>query len=217
MLTTLVSITAEPSIGELRFIARLRKGAVPTGARASEIVGGSAIEGSDVFKVGSETRSKFYSSRQFIDDNIHGVTGNGIGVWMIIPPQGYESNSGGPFMRDINNQGGDQQELYYCTCLSLLCLARRPNSRAFTDMVSEHVGSQTPFRLTIWLRTLATHKQRVRWSPTLFTMTLALTLPFSYSIPHGFAWPIRSLVHFWRSAFGQHQWVTSERSGVSVN
>ncbi|KAH6909581.1 rhamnogalacturonase B [Coprinopsis sp. MPI-PUGE-AT-0042] len=106
-------ISAEPSIGELRFIARLRKGAVPTGHRSAEIAGGSAIEGSDVFKVGSDTRSKFYSSRQFIDDNIHGVTGNGIGVWMIIPPQGYESNSGGPFMRDINNQGGDQQELYY--------------------------------------------------------------------------------------------------------
>ncbi|KAF9041301.1 rhamnogalacturonase B [Panaeolus papilionaceus] len=99
-------ITAEPSVGELRFIARLRKAALPNGYRVSEIAGGTAIEGSDVFRVGSETRSKFYSSRQFIDDQVHGVTGNGIGAWMIIPGTGYESASGGPFFRDINNQGG---------------------------------------------------------------------------------------------------------------
>ncbi|CAA7268444.1 unnamed protein product [Cyclocybe aegerita] len=106
-------ITAQPSVGELRFIARLRQSAVPNGYKVSEIRGGTAIEGSDVFRVGSETRCKFYSSRQFIDDQVHGVTGNGIGVYMIIPGTGYESSSGGPFFRDINNQGGDQQELYF--------------------------------------------------------------------------------------------------------
>ncbi|KAK0438319.1 Rhamnogalacturonase B, N-terminal-domain-containing protein [Desarmillaria tabescens] len=93
--------TAEPSVGELRFIARLN------------IVGGTAIEGSDVYLVGSETRSKFYSSRQFIDDQIHGVSGSSIAAWMIIPGTGYESSSGGPFMRDIDNQGTSQQELYF--------------------------------------------------------------------------------------------------------
>ena len=110
----------------------MKKSTVPSGYAASEIVGGSAIEGSDVFLVNGQTRSKFYSSKQFIDDQIHGVTGSGIGVYMIIPGTGYESSSGGPFMRDINNQGGewranilfscylfpydlgDQQELYYC-------------------------------------------------------------------------------------------------------
>ncbi|PPR02269.1 hypothetical protein CVT24_011618 [Panaeolus cyanescens] len=106
-------ITAEPSVGELRFIARLRKAAVPNGYRVSEVDGGTAIEGSDVFRVGSETRCKFYSSRQFIDDQVHGVTGNGVGAWMIIPGTGYESASGGPFFRDINNQGSAQQELYF--------------------------------------------------------------------------------------------------------
>ena len=98
----------------------------------SNIVGGTAIEGKDVFTVGSQTRSKFYSSKQFIDDKVHGVSGNGVGVYMIIPGTGYESASGGPFFRDINNQGGvyryrwlptpnlhiactgDQQELYFC-------------------------------------------------------------------------------------------------------
>ncbi|KAF6757782.1 rhamnogalacturonase B, partial [Ephemerocybe angulata] len=106
-------ISAEPDIGELRFIARLRRAAVPNGYTASNIEGGTAIEGSDVYYVNGQTRSKFYSSRQFIDDQIHGVTGSGVGVWMIIPDTGYESSSGGPFMRDINNQGGTQQELYY--------------------------------------------------------------------------------------------------------
>ncbi|KAJ2919028.1 hypothetical protein MD484_g1464, partial [Candolleomyces efflorescens] len=106
-------ITAEPSVGELRFIARLKRSAVPNGFVASDVNGGSVIEGADVFNLKSQTRSKFYSSRQFIDDQIHGVTGSGVGVWMIIPGTGYESASGGPFFRDINNQGSAQQELYY--------------------------------------------------------------------------------------------------------
>ncbi|KAJ2926778.1 hypothetical protein H1R20_g10303, partial [Candolleomyces eurysporus] len=76
-------ITAEPSVGELRFIARLRRAAVPNGYVASDVNGGSIIEGSDVFNLNSQTRSKFYSSRQFIDDQIHGVTGNGIGTSII--------------------------------------------------------------------------------------------------------------------------------------
>ncbi|KAF9522722.1 rhamnogalacturonase B [Crepidotus variabilis] len=100
-------ITAEPSVGELRFISRLKKSAVSSGYAVSEIAGGTAIEGSDVFKVGSATRSKFYSSKQFIDDQVHGASGNGVGVYMVIPGNGYEASSGGPFFRDINNQGGE--------------------------------------------------------------------------------------------------------------
>ncbi|KAG9218287.1 hypothetical protein CCMSSC00406_0009901 [Pleurotus cornucopiae] len=106
-------ISAEPSVGELRFIARLNSNTLPNGYPQSSIRGGSAIEGSDVYTVNGQTRSKFYSSRQFIDDQVHGVTGNNIGAYMIIPGTGYEGSSGGPFFRDINNQGGDQQELYY--------------------------------------------------------------------------------------------------------
>ncbi|KAL0958364.1 hypothetical protein HGRIS_000505 [Hohenbuehelia grisea] len=106
-------ISAEPSVGELRFIARLNRATLGSGYSVSDIKGGSAIEGSDVYKVNSQTRSKFYSSRQFIDDQVHGVTGNNIGAYMIIPGTGYEGSSGGPFFRDINNQGGDQQELYF--------------------------------------------------------------------------------------------------------
>ncbi|KAF8750375.1 Polysaccharide lyase family 4 protein [Rhizoctonia solani] len=89
-------ITAEPSVGELRFIARLNRASIPNGYGAANIAGSSgAIEGSDVFTVSGQTRSKW------------------IGAYMIIPGTGYESSSGGPFFRDINNQGGSIQELYY--------------------------------------------------------------------------------------------------------
>ncbi|KAI5811928.1 Rhamnogalacturonate lyase A [Pyronema omphalodes] len=104
-------ITAEPSIGELRFISRLSKTALPNGIPESEISGGSIIEGSDVFLVNGQTRSKFYSSIPFIDDSVHCVTGTNIAACMAIG--NYESSSGGPFFRDINNQGSAQQELYF--------------------------------------------------------------------------------------------------------
>ncbi|KAJ3513572.1 hypothetical protein NLJ89_g2873 [Agrocybe chaxingu] len=105
--------SAEPSVGELRFIARLSKSALPNGVVSAEVNGGSVIEGSDVFLLNGQTRSKFYSSVRFIEDQVHGVTGSDVGVYMIIPGVGYETSSGGPFFRDINNQGSAQQELYF--------------------------------------------------------------------------------------------------------
>lgn len=105
--------SAEPSVGELRFIARLARSSLPTGFPNSDIQGGTAIEGSDVFNVNGQTRSKFYSSVRFIEDQVHGVTGSGVGVFMVVPGTGFETSSGGPFFRDIDNQGGDQQELYF--------------------------------------------------------------------------------------------------------
>jgi rhamnogalacturonan endolyase len=104
-------ITAEPSVGELRFISRLSKTALPNGITYAEVEGGTAIEGSDVFEVDGETRSKFYSSVRFIEDDVHCVTGSSIGACMAIGS--YESSSGGPFFRDIDNQGSAQQELYF--------------------------------------------------------------------------------------------------------
>jgi len=50
---------------------------------------------------------------RFIQDQVHGVTGSGVGVYMVIPGVSYETCSGGPFFRDINNQGSAQQELYW--------------------------------------------------------------------------------------------------------
>jgi rhamnogalacturonan endolyase len=103
-------ITAEPRVGELRYIARLDKSKVPNGNPYADVAGGTAIEGSDVFLVNGQTRSKFYNDPPAIDNLVHGVTGPGVGVYMIMGNR--ESSSGGPFFRDINNQGSSQQELY---------------------------------------------------------------------------------------------------------
>ncbi|KAI8309818.1 Rhamnogalacturonate lyase A [Colletotrichum sp. SAR11_59] len=54
-----------------------------------------------------------YTSDRFIDDKVHGVTGNNVGVWMIMPGNAYEHSAGGPFMRDINSQSTGDQELYW--------------------------------------------------------------------------------------------------------
>ncbi|TEB39741.1 hypothetical protein FA13DRAFT_1703960 [Coprinellus micaceus] len=106
--------SAEPSVGELRFLARLSKSALPNGHPSAEIQGSSStVEGSDVFAKSGQTRSKFYSSVPFIRDQVHGVTGPGVGAFIIVPGVSYETSSGGPFFRDINNQGGDQQEVYW--------------------------------------------------------------------------------------------------------
>jgi len=102
--------------GELRFLARLKKGPLPQGVfhPVADNAGGTAIEGKDVFKVGSQTRCKFFSSIRFIDDDIHYIKGKDAYVALIMPPEAYETASGGPFMRDINNQGtSDQQEFYF--------------------------------------------------------------------------------------------------------
>ncbi|THU95078.1 polysaccharide lyase family 4 protein [Dendrothele bispora CBS 962.96] len=105
--------SAEPTVGELRLIARLNKANLPNGTPESDVEGGQAIEGSDVFLVDGQTRSKFYSSVRFIEDQVHGATGDSVGAFMIIPGTGYETSSGGPFFRDIDNQGSAQQEVYF--------------------------------------------------------------------------------------------------------
>ncbi|KAJ7319231.1 polysaccharide lyase family 4 protein [Mycena albidolilacea] len=147
--------SAEPTVGELRFIARLSTTALPNGFAVSNIVGGTAIEGSDVYLVNGQTRSKFYSSRQFIDDQVHGVTGSGVGAFMIIPGTGYESSSGGPFMRDINNQNSGDQELYFYM------------NSGHTDTEAFRQGFHGPYAL--WFTTGAT--------PTTFDTTFWATLP----------------------------------------
>lgn len=64
--------TAEPDIGELRFLARLNNKILPDQYPYNLVstTGGSSstVEGSDVFIVNGQTRSKFYSSERFIDD-----------------------------------------------------------------------------------------------------------------------------------------------------
>ena len=64
--------TAQPTIGELRFIARLKSTSLPKeypfGVVSTTVGSTSTVEGSDVFVVNGQIRSKFYSSERFIDD-----------------------------------------------------------------------------------------------------------------------------------------------------
>jgi rhamnogalacturonan endolyase len=109
-------ITAEPSVGELRFIARLLPSQLPNeyphGA-VSNTNGGTAIEGSDVYLVNGQTRSKFYSSTRFIDEDAHCVYGGSDVIHVCIMTPQQESSSGGPFFRDIDsNNAGASTNLY---------------------------------------------------------------------------------------------------------
>jgi rhamnogalacturonan endolyase len=105
-------VTAEPSVGELRWITRLN-GSVLTGVPAeSRLIGNTgAIESADVFGMSDgTTRSKYYGNQRAIDYTVRGVTGSNVGVYMVYGNR--ESSSGGPFFRDIQNQSGTDTEVY---------------------------------------------------------------------------------------------------------
>lgn len=105
-------ITAEPAVGELRWITRLN-GAVLTGVPAHSDLRSTtgAIESSDVFGMADgTTRSKYYGNQLAKDLSVRGVTGSGVGVYMAYGNR--ESSSGGPFFRDIQNQSGTDIEVY---------------------------------------------------------------------------------------------------------
>ncbi|KAK7699514.1 hypothetical protein SLS64_011652 [Diaporthe eres] len=104
------NINSEPSNGELRYIFRLSGLDVswPNGD-VSKTAGGTAIEGSDVYLVNGQTRSKFYSSDRFIDERIYCVTNSRSSVnacWLRPNHQATEKSSGGPFFRDISSNAG---------------------------------------------------------------------------------------------------------------
>ncbi|KAF2192211.1 polysaccharide lyase family 4 protein [Zopfia rhizophila CBS 207.26] len=112
--------TAEPSVGELRFLARLQSSKLPLeypfGSVSTTAGSSSTVEGSDVFVVSGQTRSKFYSSERFIDDYVHCVyrDSDAIHACILLNSMSYEGSSGGPFFRDINsNNAGDDTNLYF--------------------------------------------------------------------------------------------------------
>jgi rhamnogalacturonan endolyase len=113
--------TAEPGVGELRWITRLYFNLVPNGPAPSDNNDQSgAIESTDVFgHPDGTTTSKYYgdgvthSKDRAIDLTYCGATGGNVGVWMVFGSR--ESSSGGPFYRDIENQGdgaNSDQEIY---------------------------------------------------------------------------------------------------------
>ncbi|HWA86119.1 MAG TPA: rhamnogalacturonan lyase B N-terminal domain-containing protein [Opitutus sp.] len=114
--------TAEPNVGELRWITRLAYDLVPNGPVPSDNSGNTgAIESTDVFgHADGTTTSKYYGDHvthgkeRAMDLTYCGATGPGIGAWMVFGNR--ESSSGGPFFRDIENQsgaGGDQEVYNY--------------------------------------------------------------------------------------------------------
>jgi rhamnogalacturonan endolyase len=109
-------VTAEPAVGELRWITRLQFNLVPNGPPESNNNGSTgAIESSDVFgHSDGTTTSKYYGRQRALELTYSGAYGNGIGVWSVFDNP-RESSSGGPFYRDIENQGdgaGSDQEVY---------------------------------------------------------------------------------------------------------
>ncbi|KAF7550256.1 hypothetical protein G7046_g8072 [Stylonectria norvegica] len=111
---------SEPAIGELRYIARLDRSKLPDEypfGEVSNTSGGSAIEGSDVFLVSGQTRSKFYSSQRFIDNDVYCFQSSAEDIHACLvahPSRSYEKSSGGPFFRDINsNNNGDFSALTF--------------------------------------------------------------------------------------------------------
>ncbi|MBR7838132.1 twin-arginine translocation signal domain-containing protein [Actinospica durhamensis] len=97
--------------GEVRWIQSLNRTVLPNISVYSDTQGGTAIESTDIFLVGDQTRSKYYGNRQAKDLTIRGVTGSGVGVFMDFGNR--ESSSGGPFFRDIEQQGtSDSIQVY---------------------------------------------------------------------------------------------------------
>ena len=103
---------SEPSIGELRYIFRLDSSKLPLEypyGIVSTTAGGTAIEASDVYSVNGQTRSKFYSSERFIDNDVWCFMSSSEDVhacFVTHPSRSYEKSSGGPFFRDINTNNG---------------------------------------------------------------------------------------------------------------
>lgn len=116
MIAMVTHVTAQPTVGELRWISRLRADVLTGVPPESDLRGSSgAIESSDVFGFASganqgQSRSKYYGNERALDYGLRGVTGNGVGVFMAYGQR--ERASGGPFFRDIQNQTGTNTELY---------------------------------------------------------------------------------------------------------
>jgi len=108
-------VTAEPNVGELRYIGRFLYDVIPFGPPDSNNNGNTGnIESKDIYgHANGQTTSKYYGNTDDYLLTVNGATGNGIGVFMAYGSR--ESSSGGPFYHDIENQGdgtNSDQEIY---------------------------------------------------------------------------------------------------------
>jgi rhamnogalacturonan endolyase len=110
-MATYAGASSPPAPGEMRFIFYLDRSKFNVDPY-SDIQGRTVIEGSDVFEdpATGYTYSKYYSAQRNIGDAYHGVTGPGVGAFMMIGSR--EKGSGGPFFKDIFFQGAGGEELY---------------------------------------------------------------------------------------------------------
>lgn len=105
-------ITAEPSIGEMRYIFRgngnILTNVTPNSNNSDSI---GLVEHKEVYgHQDGATTSKYYDNDQAKDLTIRGDIGKGVGVFMAYGNR--ETSSGGPFFRDIQFQSGGDSEIY---------------------------------------------------------------------------------------------------------
>lgn len=105
-------ITAEPSVGELRYVFRGNSNVLTNVPSNSKTKGTNVtVESKDVFGYSNgQTFSKYYGNDRAKDLKIKGATGNNVGVFVSYGNR--ESSSGGPFFRDIQFQSGSDTEIY---------------------------------------------------------------------------------------------------------
>jgi rhamnogalacturonan endolyase len=106
-------ITAEPTVGELRWVTRFNPAYFNSFPVESNLGGAVSQVGEedDVYVLADgTTRSKFYGNQRAMDLSIRGITGPGLGVFMAYGNR--ESSSGGPFYRDIQNQSNVPEHGY---------------------------------------------------------------------------------------------------------
>ena len=103
-----------PSPGEMRYMFYLNREVLTNVPKPSDnSFSDSGVEGKDVFrnKENGHTTSKFYGSGNIIDRPVHGVSGDGIAVFLDMGNR--EHSSGGPFFRDIENQSSSDASEFY--------------------------------------------------------------------------------------------------------
>ncbi|KAJ9459637.1 putative rhamnogalacturonate lyase A [Diplonema papillatum] len=140
--------TQNSARSEHRFLCRLRQSNLPNGPDESDVStsGNTVIESADVQRTPSgHTRSKHYSGRRLREWKYMGVSGTGVGIWLV--RDNGEGHSGGPFYKVIQNQHtGSAQEvtLYFSYGMSQTEAFRKNTLVLYTLVVTDGSPPPTP-------------------------------------------------------------------------